>query len=675
MATDPDDDSAADADAETTPDDGSDADAPVGADAEGDPAIATGFDRPRGPIDYAPLADADGCNYLAYDRTLARQLRRSYGDDWADAGSVVREFAGVVGTTIAANAEVIDRHGPTLHTYDRHGEVVNEVEYHPAQHENERLTYPRGVVADVFHPPRTPPAEADDAIPVPERDEPLGIRHGLAMQAVLSYADAGFTCPVSMTTGAALVLDRHADGELDPFLDRLTSRDPDRLAEGAMFLTETQGGSDVGATETVAERAPDATVHEGVTADAYRLTGEKWFCSNLDAGAKLVLARRPDAPDGTDGLSLFLVPHERPDGSPNDLRCRRLKDKLGTISVPTGEVELHGALGYLVGEPERGFRQMTTMLNWERLTNAVGAVGVIGRALLESKVRAATREAFGATIDEYPLMRRDLVGMAVDHEAATAFALAAADALHDWEASGRDDGTAFRLMRLLTPVAKLATARLSVETASDAMEIQGGNGYVREFVTHRLLRDAQVLPIWEGTSNVLSLDLLRALDRERAHEAYVPWVADLLDGVTHPLLSDPRATVADELDSLQAAMASLATVDPDAAQHEAKVLAWYVYDVTAATLLLADAQRSLDGESDGADGSAEAVGDGAEPDAREALVARWFVETRFETPRREARGIVDGSRLPLEWFDAVVRYARVDPAEVTVEDGRLVATE
>ena len=223
-----------------------------------------------------------------------------------------------------------------------------------------------------------------------------------------------------MTTGVALVLDEFDDGSLDGYFEGLTSRDADEHIEGAMFLTEKQGGSDVGANETVAEEAEDGT---------YRLTGEKWFCSNIDAEGALALARRPNAPDGTAGLSLFLVPHTRPDGTVNDALFRRLKDKLGTISVPTGEIEFRDAEAYLVGEPENGFRQMTEMLNFERLSNATAAVGIMGRALLESKVRAANREAFGEVIQEYPLMRRDLVDMAVGYEAAAAFTFDGARAL------------------------------------------------------------------------------------------------------------------------------------------------------------------------------------------------------------------------------------------------------
>jgi acyl-CoA dehydrogenase len=395
-----------------------------------------------------------------------------------------------------------------------------------------------------------------------------------------------------------------------------------------MFLTEKQGGSDVGATETVARREDGE----------WRLYGEKWFCSNVDAEGKLVLARREGAPEGTEGLSLFLVPHTK-DGEPNDMLCRRLKDKLGTISVPTGEVELDGARGHLIGEAERGFKYMTEMLNLERLSNAVAACGIMGRGLLEAKVHAANREAFGSAIQEYPLMKEDLVDLSVDHEAATAYTFEAARAFAKRERE--DDDEAYRLLRALVPIAKLRTGRMAVDHASYCMEVLGGNGYVNDFVTHRLLRDAQVLPIWEGTSNVLSLDLLRAMDREDAHEPLLERIDELLDRADHPYLTDLAGRVRESYDDLAGSLATLAAEDGDYAQLKAKRLANYVFDVVTAALLVAEAQDRID----------------ADGDARKALVARRFVDSNL----RDRRGIADGERFALEHFDAVVRFAPVAP--------------
>jgi len=572
------------------------------------------------PIDYGQFEEGKGLNYWGYDPVIQYEVRRTYSDseyDWAE--SRLDEFGEAVGTVIADISDTLDTHDPTLHTYDRDGEVQNEVEYHPDHFVAERLIYEAGTVADSFVAP-------------PGREEPMPITHNLAMEYLLTYTDIGLGCPVAMTAGVALVLDKFDDGDLEAFFDGVTARDYDEFLHGAMFLTEKQGGSDVGANETIAEQADDGT---------WRLTGEKWFASKLDAGAALVLARREDAPEGTEGLSLFLLPAEKRNGEPNDYYFRRLKGKLGTKSVPTGEVELEGAEAYLVGEPEQGFKLMAEMLNLERLSNAIAAVGNIGRAVLESKIHAADREAFGETLDDHPLMRHDLVDMAVDHEAATAYTFDAASVYSDYVDD--DDEVAYRLMRLLVPVAKHRTGRLAVETASYAMEVLGGNGYVDDYVTNRLLRDAQVLPIWEGTSNILSLDLLRALAKEGSHRPFLETVEARLDTVSHPALVDLVETVAAETEAIEDAFATLATEGQDYAELYAKRLADYVYDVYTAALLLSEAQTQL-AETD---------------DARKALVARRFVDRHLR--EQDARGITSGDTLPLDWFDAIVRFDRAEP--------------
>jgi len=580
-------------------------------------------------FDYADLERGRHVNYYDYDPTLVRMVDRVLdGDDHADATARLSAFGEHVGHTIADHADYVDDHGPELRTYGDHGDVVNDVRYPAELHEEARLAYESGMVADVFDAP-------DD------REDPLPFTHHFAMGYLLSMADPGLYCPVSMTAGVALVLDKYADGdgdELEGFYEGTTSRDYDALTEGAMFLTEEQGGSDVGATETVAVPQDDGT---------YELTGEKWFCSNIDAQATLALARTPDASEGTKGLSLFVVPHEHHDGALNDQLYRRLKDKLGTISVPTGEVELTGATGYLVGEEARGFKYMTDMLNLERLANASASCGIISRALLEAKVQAANREAFGNPIQEYPLMRQDLVDMAVDHEAATAFVFDAADTF-DTRENAADEGVqddAYRLMRALVPIAKYRTGRMAVDTASYAMEVLGGNGYVNDFVTNRLLRDAQVLPIWEGTSNILSLDLLRALDRENAHEPLLERIQAYLDASTHDALADTVDVVRDAYAGLGTALAHLAGADGELAQLKAKDLADYVFDVYTASLLCEMAQRDLE------DGN-----------ARTALVAQRFVDTHLGDD--EHRSITDGDRFPIDHFDAVVQHEPLDPDDL-----------
>ncbi|MFQ3318096.1 MAG: acyl-CoA dehydrogenase [Natronomonas sp.] len=576
------------------------------------------------PIQYADYDEGRNCNYWALDRTLQFEARRIYPDDefeWAE--DVLSEFGEVLGHRMADTADRIDTEGHELKSFDKYGDRLNEVEYHPLIHEQEAIAYEQfGLTHDAFHAP-------------PGRDEPVGLSHTLMMQALLSYVDGGFCCPVSMTTGAAIVLDTFDDGDLTEYFEGLTARDLDDHIEGAMFLTEEQGGSDVGANEVRAEPQDDGT---------YRLYGEKWFCSNIDAEGALALARTSDAPDGVEGLSLFLVPRTKPDGEVNESHFRRLKDKLGTISVPTGEIEFEGAEAYLVGDEQEGFKYMAEMMNFERLTNATGAIGIMGRALLEAKVRAAQREAFGNPIDEYPLMRRDLVDMAVDYEAAAAFSFEGARLLDEREQVG-DDSDAYKLMRLFIPVAKYKTGRMAVETTSYAMEVLGGNGYVREHTTERLLRDAQVLPIWEGPSNILALDALRALNHENAHEALLPYVQEKLAAVEHPLLESLAESTESRFQELQTALGTLATEDGDYAQYHAKRLSDLIFDVVTAALFLEEAQWQIDEEGNG----------------RKALVAQQFIKTRFGDD--DAYGVASGERFAMEddVFESITRYASIEP--------------
>ena len=572
-------------------------------------------------FDYSEHEQGRGLSYWRSDPVLRDEIERVYTGDEHDWGEKrLAEFGRLVGEEVVENSDAIDENPPELCTYDKHGEVVNEVEYPPEQEENDRIAFGNGAVADSFRAPEG-------------RDEPMPLTHSLAHYYLIACCDIGLGCSVSMTGGAALVLEQvDEEGRHDETFEALTSRNLDDLKQGAMFMTEIQGGSDVGANETVAE----PTDEDGV----YELTGEKWFCSNIDAGAPLVLARRPEAPEGTEGISLFIVPDEV-DGEPNDLYYRRLKDKLGTKSVPTGEVELRGAIGYLVGEPERGFKYMTEMLNYERVTNAVGSCGSMARALLESKIHAADREAFGAAIEEYPLMKKDLVDMTVTHEAATAISFDAADALNGYVRE--DDDEAYRLMRVLVPVAKYRTGEDAVEMASYAMEVLGGNGYVEEFPTARLLRDAQVTPIWEGTSNILSLDVLRAMQKEAAHQAILDRIDAYLDEAEHPAVVSVAERVREAREELEETMNDVATSGMEGAQLRAKDLADFIYDVYAASLLVAEAQREAE--------------DG---DGRKTVVARRFAEQHLEEGR-----ITDET--PLEWFDAIAKYETVGVDEVTEE--------
>jgi acyl-CoA dehydrogenase len=577
----------------------------------------------RDPIDYGQYEEGRDVNYWELDGALRDEVERVYGDgDYEYGVERLAEFGEVLGHEMADNADTVDRHGPELHTYDKDGNVINEVEYHPAQFENERLMHEHGTIADSFSAP-------------PGREEPLTQAHSIAMEHLLSYVDTGLGCPTGMTAAAAVVFEEFDDeGRFEEYYEGCTARDYDEAMLAAMFLTENQGGSDVGKTETTARQAEDGT---------WRLTGEKWFCSNLDGDFVFTLARLPDGGDGVGGLGMFLVPREKPDGERNDYYFRRLKDKLGTVSVPTGEVAFEDTFAYLFGDAETGFSYMTTMLNRSRIAVAAWSLGIAGRALLEAKIHAADRAAFGATLDEHALMRADLVDMAVDYEAGTALLYDAADAFDGWR---EGDDTDRRLMRLLLPLSKFRIARDAVDTASYAAEVLGGNGVVEDFVTERLYRDAQIHPIWEGTTNMLAFDILRAIEDVDAHEVAFERIDERLADVDHPALAGMADRLARKREDLAATLEYLLGADRDYQELHAKRFAHYLFEVYIGTLLLWEAQTHIDERGDG----------------RKAVVARRFIDTYLRD--RDNRGITEDDTLPDDAYDAIVRFGSVPPEDL-----------
>ncbi|HEY2256366.1 MAG TPA: acyl-CoA dehydrogenase family protein, partial [Variovorax sp.] len=339
---------------------------------------------------------------------------------------------------------------------------------------------------------------------------------------VLTYlfvqAEFGLCCPVSMTDSLARTLRKFGSPELvERFLPRFQSVDFDTLAQGAMFMTEQAAGSDIAATVTAA--AQDAS-------GQWRLTGDKWFCSNPDADFAMVLAHVEGSPAGMKGVSLFLLPRRLDDGSANHYRIIRLKDKLGTRSMASGEIRLEGAIAHLVGELGRGFVQMADMVNNSRLSNGVRAAGLMRRAVAEAEYVASERRAFGKRLADMPLMQRQLQKLRLPAEQARTMVFQTALAL------ARSDGgeaEAYPLLRILTPLIKFRACRDARKVTGDAMEVRGGCGYIEEWADPRLVRDSHLGSIWEGTSNIVALDVIRAIKREESLPALQAHFGALLD--------------------------------------------------------------------------------------------------------------------------------------------------
>lgn len=512
-----------------------------------------------------------------------------------------------------------DAHPPRLRQYDRFGRRVDELEFHPAYAEMCRIAFERFGFAAMSH--------RAGVLGWPGR-VPHVVKYALSYLFV--QAEFGLFCPVSMTDSAARVLRRFGPADLVAgYVDRLTATDLGDLCTGAMFMTEQNAGSDVGATETEARPA----------GERWRLFGRKWFCSNVGADVVLTLARIPGGAPGTRGLGLFLMPRRLPDGGRNLYTIDRLKDKLGTRSMATGEVTLHGAYAWPVGAVSRGFPQMAEMINVSRLSNAMRSAALMRRAVHDAVTHTRSRRAFGAPLFEAPLMRETLLSLVLPAEASLALVLDAAAALD--RADGGDDD-ARRLVRILTPLAKLHVCKLARVVTGEAMEVRGGNGYVEEWGNPRLLRDAHLGSIWEGSTNVVALDVDRAIRREAAHEVFFAWLHRTLDGLADRDVQEVAAPVADQVTELRSRVVRLLDTEPGERAARMGAATNRMAQTAMAVGLLAEADH------------AARAGAGY----RKLLVAasyrdrvfapdRWWDDTP-DAARRWLAEIVDGGNVPAE---------------------------
>jgi alkylation response protein AidB-like acyl-CoA dehydrogenase len=402
-------------------------------------------------------------------------------------------------------------------------------------------------------------------------------------------AESGVFCPVSMTDALARALERYASEPLKRrFLPSLTALTMAELQQGAMFLTEKQGGSDVGLTATVAK--PRSYAQAGLQPE-WELWGDKWFCSNVSAELILTLARPEGAPSGTRGLGLFLVPKTLEDGTRNAYSINRLKDKLGTRSLATGEVTLHGAQAYQVGALDRGFVQMTEMINLTRIWAAIGSLAAMRRSFLEALIHTRSRVAFGRTLAEHPLMRRQLVDLLIEVEGCAALAFETAAVLERVDRHGAEEDR--RLLRMLTPLCKYYVPKRGEYVTLEALEMRGGNGYVEDWVNPRLLRDSIVNVIWEGSSNVIVLDAMRAIDREGAAAALFGMLHQRLQSMQQPVVVPVAQQVQVLVKQVAGRLQELTTLDSESAQLPMRGLVERMAQLTIVTLLLEQAEAEV----------------------------------------------------------------------------------
>jgi alkylation response protein AidB-like acyl-CoA dehydrogenase len=404
-------------------------------------------------------------------------------------------------------------------------------------------------------------------------ERPLSSASKYVLTYLFAQSEFGLLCPVNMTDSLTRTIRRFAAPELlARYLPGLLAEDFESQLQGAMFMTERFAGSDVGATETRA-------VPEG---DHWLLTGDKWFCSNTSADLALVLARPDGAPAGTAGLGLFLMPRVLPSGAPNRYRIVRLKDKLGTRAMASGEIVLEGAVAWLVGDLGQGFKQMAEMVNQSRLSNGVRSAGLMRRAVHEALTVALGRRAFGERLIDLPLVRRQLIKMILPTEAALSVALFTADCL---DRADGGDPQAQTLRRILTPLIKLRACRDARKVTGDAMEMRGGNGYIEEWIEPRLLRESHLGSIWEGTSNIIALDVVRAATKAGAHRA----LARRLESVIARAPSEVAAPLAGRLESALVLIERSSSREGGA--RAARQAATGLYHATAAALFADEAAR------------------------------------------------------------------------------------
>jgi putative acyl-CoA dehydrogenase len=430
-----------------------------------------------------PLEDYD---LFGSDRCLVESALREAG---AGAAEPLHAFGRWLGQAATIRlGEQANRQAPVLRSHDRFGHRIDEVEFHPSWHE----LLERAVAERLHALPWAEPAPGAHVVRA-------------AKAFLLNQVESGVCCPLAMTFAAVPALnDALALAELwspkilsdqyDPDL-RPVEKKPGALI--GMAMTEKQGGSDVRANTTRALR---------VGPGEYRLTGHKWFCSAPTSDAFLTLAQSET------GLSCFLLPRVLPDGSRNAFHIQRLKDKLGNRSNASAEVEYASTFAWLVGEEGHGVRTIIKMVHHTRLDAAISSAALIRQALAQALHHAAHRVAFGRRLIEQPLMQNVLADLALESEAATALVMRLAGA---FDRTGMDPAEA-ALARLATPVAKYWVCKRAPGTIAEGLECLGGNGYVEESILPRLYREAPVNSVWEGSGNVVCLDVLRAIRREPA---------------------------------------------------------------------------------------------------------------------------------------------------------------
>jgi alkylation response protein AidB-like acyl-CoA dehydrogenase len=461
---------------------------------------------------------------------------------------------------------------PRLTQWDAWGNRIDKIEITPLWRLAERIAVEHGLVATAYE----------------RKHGSLSRVHQCALAYLFTPSTDIYSCPLAMTDGAARTLIASGNEELiERAVPHLTTREPTEFWTAGQWMTELSGGSDVGSSETIAKQDEDG----------FRLYGRKWFTSAIASQMALTLARPEGNPPGSRGLALFYLETRDEQGRPRNIEINRLKDKLGTRKVPTAELTLNGTPAQLVMGATDGVRNITPLLNITRLWNGISAVSLMRRGLALAFDYTTKRVAFGSALSEKPLHMDTLQGLQAEAEGAFQLAFFVAELTGRSEADELDEHDAW-LLRVLTPVMKLITAKQAVSVASEVLESFGGAGYVEDTGLPVLLRDSQVLPIWEGTTNVLALDTLRALGATQSIAPLLTTVDQLFESLHDTNLVALSRTALAALQHAETWLRETQTADRSVLEAGARRFALTLGRAIELALLIRHAQWSQDNEQD-----------------------------------------------------------------------------
>ncbi|HXL81344.1 MAG TPA: acyl-CoA dehydrogenase family protein [Pyrinomonadaceae bacterium] len=523
-------------------------------------------------------------NQYEDDSVLRSYLRRSIpADVLREIEPTLVEMGKLAGGELY-QMQLADRlNEPTLTQWDAWGNRIDRIELTPLWRVAERIAAEQGVVATAYE----------------QKHGRFSRVHECALAYLFTPSTDIYSCPLAMTDGAARTLLGSGNRALiERAVPHLTSRDPKEFWTSGQWMTELTGGSDVGQSETIAKPDPDLTRNSEVGTQNWLLYGRKWFTSAATSQIALTLARPEGNPAGGRGLALFYLEMRDEQGRLRNISIDRLKDKLGTRKVPTAELTLNGTPAQLVLGTTDGVRNIAPLLNITRLWNGISAVSLMRRSIALALDYSHKRSAFGTLLAEKPLHMDTLAGLQAETEAAFHLAFLVAE-LTGRSETGEIDEEQTLLLRLLTPLMKLTTARQVVAVVSEALEAFGGAGYVEDTGLPMLLRDAQVLPIWEGTTNVLALDTLRALGPDdRAFNALKAEVARCLASVHDHRLVEPARIAQSALVHAESWLAEARKVGTPALEAGARRFSLTLGRATELALLCRHVQWLQENESD-----------------------------------------------------------------------------